>query len=814
MGSDADKATNVSLDDSPSKPSFFSRLTSPLRSRTRNLADFHVRLQEPHRQYSAGDHVRGHIILSVVKPIRITHLTVALHGFVRVYKHAGAGAQLSNINPAIISHEKNRNVRYFGNGVASLFQDEQVLCGEGRLKPTRFEFEFDLIFPSKGLPSSIDFERGTISYMVTATLTRPTSIAATSSCETKVALVEKVDIGLLGPPHERKVCMQTLRRRPKKKKKLAPPVASTAKQGPLSIETQEPASDLDSTRVNENSTGSSVSLAEVTTTAGPGGSHLPRSPLRSDLTTGDLQSEISGDSAISNNSGSNSVRAAGASAESVAASKLSGGDGREITATVELLKGGCLPGDILPVKIRIEHNRRMKSMHGIIVTLYRQGRVDYSPPISLFTTDLSKEEAKRLEREDYYPRSRTGLGGLSLSSAGSCSVFRKDLSQAVAPLIIDPATLSANITTSVRVPEDVFPSIRNVPGGLISFKYHVEVVLDLGGKLAGQSTGSSQQPSRLASLGVPGGNPAAAVGSYDLKRLANWNGTIVDTDHLRREKGVISVSFEVVVGTMDSSRTRGKSVVRPTLTVHAPPNEAGDAENGEPDYTWHNEYDENNYSGDYVSGQLEPSPQNYLPPGASPQTSYYDFQDRESHAPVYIPPPELPRDSELSEKERVRQAEQRLLPSQPPSAPLPPQQPSDSEAGPSQPSAPGDLSAPADNVDDSDAQALLPTPENEGPSAPTLGDLTPTGHSTSHADDKQELERRRLLQEASAPPDVPEDYESSGPSAPPLGQSQGLEPTAPVFNDNHDYEARDPYHDIAGPSQRHTGSEPLPKYER
>lgn len=156
MGSDADKAPNVSLDDSPSKPSLFSRLTSPLRSRTRNLADFHVRLQEPHRQYSAGDHVRGHVILSVVKPVRITHLTVALHGFVRVYKHAGAGAQLSNINPAVISHEKNRNVRYYGNGLASLFQDEQVLCGEGRLKPTRFEFEFDLIFPSKGLPSSID----------------------------------------------------------------------------------------------------------------------------------------------------------------------------------------------------------------------------------------------------------------------------------------------------------------------------------------------------------------------------------------------------------------------------------------------------------------------------------------------------------------------------------------------------------------------------------------------------------------------------------------------------------------------------------
>ncbi|OTB11600.1 hypothetical protein K445DRAFT_36090, partial [Daldinia sp. EC12] len=798
-------------DDQPSRPSLFSRLTSPLRSRTRNLADFHVRLQEPHRQYSAGDHVKGHVILSVVKPIRITHLTVALHGYVRVYKHAGAAAQLSPVNPAVISHERSKSVRYCGNGLASLFQDEQVLCGEGRLKPTRFEFEFDLIFPSKGLPSSID--RGTISYMVTATLTRPTSIAATSSCETKVALIEKVDIGVLAPPRERRVCMQTLRRRPKKKKKQVPAVASTANRGSMSTETQEPASDLDSTRVNENSNGSSVSLGEVTTSVGPPGNHLPRSPLRTDLIPHDLQSEISGDSAVSNNSGSNSARGADASAESVAASRLSGGDEREITATVELLKGGCLPGDILPVKIKVEHNRRMKSMHGVIVTLYRQGRVDYSPPLSLFTAELSKEDAKRLKHEEYYPRSRTGLGGLSLSSAGSCSVFRKDLSQAVAPLIIDPVTLTANITTSVRVPEDVFPSIKNVPGGLISFRYHVEVVLDLGGKLAGQSTGSSQQANRIGSLGVPGGNPASTVGSFDLKRLANWNGTIVDTDHLRREKGVISVSFEVIVGTMDSSRLRGKSVVRPSLTIQPPPSEDINAENDELNYTWQHDYNNgNNYSGDFTPAQLEPSPQNYFPPGASPQTSYYDFQDGESHAPVYIPPPEVPRQSELSEKERIRQAEQRLLPSQPPV------QPEESEAGPSQPSAPIEESVHQINGNHNSNSHASPTEREEevgGPSAPTLADLTSTGPPcSSNVDDKQELERRRLLQEASAPPEVPEDYEGAEPSAPALDPPRTQEPSAPVLNDDHDYGSLDPYHDIAGPSGRAVGSEPLPRYER
>ncbi|KAK7752431.1 ph-response sensor protein [Diatrype stigma] len=157
MGSDLDKIAKLSPDDQPPKPSFLSRLASPLRSRTRNLADFHIRLKEPHRTYSAGDHVKGHVVLSIIKPTRITHLTIALHGYVRAFKNAGAAAQLGPVNPAIASSgDGGHSFRYHGNGHASLFQDEQVLCGDGRLKPMRYEFEFDLIFPIKGLPSSID----------------------------------------------------------------------------------------------------------------------------------------------------------------------------------------------------------------------------------------------------------------------------------------------------------------------------------------------------------------------------------------------------------------------------------------------------------------------------------------------------------------------------------------------------------------------------------------------------------------------------------------------------------------------------------
>ncbi|KAH8163536.1 hypothetical protein CIB48_g4708 [Xylaria polymorpha] len=740
----------------PPKTSFFSRLTAPIRSRSRNLADFHIRLKEPHRHYSAGDHVHGFVILSVVKPIRVTHLTVTLHGYVRAFKSSSAAAQLAPVNPAIISHG-GRNGRYHGNGHASLFQDEIVLCGEGRLEASRWEFEFDLQFPDLELPSSIDFERGTIGYFVTATLTRPTAIAPTSSCEARVSLVEKVDVGLIVPPRERKVFLQTMKRRVKKGKSVAAVVSSATKGHPAWVELAEPSSDRESTRATESPNDSTMNLGNPT----PAGvDDLPRNPVPADV-----QSEISGESVPSNQSVAYSVRGADVSGESNAGSKHSGHDEREITATVELLKGGCLPGDLIPVRIRVEHNRYMKSLHGIIVTLYRQGRVDYAPPISSFT-GLSEEDAKRLERDEYYPRSKTGLGGLSLSSAG---MYR---------------------------------------GGLITFKYHIEVIVDLAGKLAGPSSGAtqSQPPNRM----VSSASVRTAYG-IDMNLMTNWNGAIVDTDHIRRQKGVISVSFEVVVGTTDSSRSRGKAAVRPSPLTQAPSQVEPSNEQEAYDYGWQNgENGDADGQEEYNSSGFQLQPR-YYSPVTSPQTAHYDFQPHETQVPIYVPPPEVADEGNLTDKERARRAEHRLLPSQPP-----PQCP-EAEAGPSQPSVQDRTPYPA--ARNSSCSGLGPRPDDEAgePSAPTLGDLgaSSSEHPTS---DKQELERQRLLAEASAPPDIPDDYEGGESSAPNLNRTalprRSHEPSAPILDEDNGHDTGDPYGNMIGASSTMNTLEPLPKYER
>jgi len=446
------------------------------------------------------------------------------------------------------------------------------------------------------------------------------------------------------------------------------------------------------------------------------------------------------------------------------------------------------------------------------VTLYRHGRID-SAPVLPDLRELTKEEAKRLEKEEVYPKSKTGLGGLSLSSAGSCSVFRKDLSQSFTPLIIDPVTLTASVTTSVRVPEDVFPTIKGIPGEMITFKYNIEVIVDLGGKLANQIQTSKPAGTRVATATTPllVGNPYEASAAT----LASWSTSIIDTDRLRREKGVISVVFELLVGTLDTSRLRGKSQVKLTPSIRSQPV----YEKGvHPQRVEEDEYMFDGYPHDY--GPLPPLQAEQYP-------EWEPVPSAPISAPFYVPPPEVPNESALTEKDRIRRAEQRLLPSQPPSVPI---------AGPS--------NAPVipmeENIYDADDQplprrdGLLPLAElanqYESPSAPTLEDLTKGSHAPP-TEDKQELERRRLLAEASAP-EFPEDYDNggagssssaaAGPSAPPGASVAVFEPSAPVLVEEESYGPDFSYASVAGPSGSAPGfaaeprveQEPLPRYER
>lgn len=137
---------------------FLARLSSPFAPSSRTVIEFTVQADDPHRRYSPGDTVTGSVILKLAKATRITHIAVCLHGYVQVYRTPGAppAEGFRSHNSLVGQGKANKRGAYFGNGFASLFEQEKVLCGDGRLEEGNYKFEYNVKFPDQTLPSSID----------------------------------------------------------------------------------------------------------------------------------------------------------------------------------------------------------------------------------------------------------------------------------------------------------------------------------------------------------------------------------------------------------------------------------------------------------------------------------------------------------------------------------------------------------------------------------------------------------------------------------------------------------------------------------
>ncbi|RKF72734.1 pH-response regulator protein palF/RIM8 [Golovinomyces cichoracearum] len=779
-------------------------LLTPLRTRSFNLTEFHIRPDEPHRQYSPGDTVKGTVVITSLKPIRITHLTVCLHGFVRVFKSPNCSNE-PFVDPGLTTSHDVRKSQYFGNRHASIFKDEVTLCGEGHLDAGIYEFKFELILPSKGLPTSIDFERGTISYLITATITRPTSINATSSCDRKISLVEKVDIGPMLPPKPRVITLtsikrKTLRKRSGRKRKEDEPL------GELKIKS-ESASATSCNRPDD-----SESLY------GSPDRQIEYQIRHENLDFNENQSVASGKNSFTSTEGSCTDGSLKISASGSTKSQVNHCikkqilKNQSITAKIELQRSGCLPGDTLPIKISIKHRKAIRSMHGVIITLFRQGKIETTPSQSFFPLQNDKEAAK-LKHEEYYPKSMTGLGGLSLTSAGSSSIYRKDLAQTFAPIVVDPKTFSAVINASIRVPEHVFPTIRGVPGQMIIFTYHVEVVLDLGGRLAGQQ----RYVPLFRSVILPSSsNYVNTTGRPDHNSniLGAWGGNIIGTEAIRREKNVVACSFEITVGSEDSARnSRRKEENKAQLPEDFPAEEArnvlpilqtGSRNEDVPLNSGLEDADHKQSNGDYSSSFHDFASQYFDSYTCDSENNAGSCQDSclpPTHYSISAPPPEIFADSALSDKERSKRAEERLLPSCPPIDIM------DTSSSIHLPTLPSCVT----ENDFHNTEIITPTaiPINlksmGNPSTPTFNRNDSTTLSNQN-DDKQELERQRLMAEASAPLAESTDHASEN-------IFRSMQPTAPVLNEENEYASYCPYSNISAPLTIET-SESLPRYEK
>lgn len=638
--------------------------------------------------------------------------------------------------------------------------------------------------------------------MLTATMTRPTTISPVTICDRKIYLIEDIDIAPLHEPKPRVISLEPKAGRPRARstKKRSEPVDAASKP-------------------SESPDTSDQGRSRVSELSGSGDGEEPSSPAPSDVsfetqmsrTTGSMEESAQ----VSIKTGESGVRAG----------KLSGPlPKKSITASIELLKAGFLRGDSIPLKINVNHTKYVKSLHGIIVTLYRRATVDLHPALPVIGKDGKPAD-------DYMPRSKTGLGGLSLSSSGSSHTYRKDLAQSFAPLIIDPRTLTAEIKVSVRVPDEAFPTISSVPGAMVSFKYFVEVVVDLQGKLAGlgrylPNSGMLSMPSGYGENAGGVGRPDDASGTI----LAAWGSNFLDTSQIRRDKSVVACLFEVIVGTKDSDRKKNKGKARVENPAPEPVNESPSYENGE-------EYDPNYDYGMYPPDHAIQHQDHYYGAAYS-----YDQYGEAPPQPLAFPLPTSleAEEANLPEKERLRRAEARLLPSVPPTEGLAESSTSAAFHGPSapmileeergllqqSPTSPPPLSPYSPTTQEFDVHPAAPSAPPmdaflhtlNSPAAPAPAYERQASSTERQIEagpalraDKEDARRHRLEMERSAPPEAtPEESEPSqpGPSQPPASAPMSVPsvPSAPSAP------SAPPIEEVIGDGPSRQSS--LPRYER
>jgi len=476
-----------------------------------------------------------------------------------------------------------------------------------------------------------------------------------------------------------------------------------------------------------------------------------------------------------------------------------------IAATTEIMRHGALPGEQIAVRVKVEHSKPVRGI--IVATLYRQGRIDALPPLPI----ASKSKDKKPEYEDVYPKSRTGLGGLYFTNTTPHMAFRMDLTQTSTMMIINPQTKTADVKFSIKVPVDAFPTTDNIPGGMISFTYHIEVVIDLTGKL-----GESRLLPSLTTNG-PSFSKSAVVGN---QLTHEWASNILDTAPLRRTKNVAAFELPLIIGTEDSGRARrsqeAQSALQDRQTYYSKDNSQMQGPDGF-DHRWHhNGHDVNGQYSDYY-GYNAYNDCWYDEDGNPVYDSWYDHDQyhdyppsinghhpRPRHGQYRVPPPE--GEEHLDEKSRLRRQEELLLPSQPPDAGEPssraqavaPSAPTfDDEAGrpPGGPrqSVPITIS----RASARSGETIVPDPLTPPPSLPE------NERFPGPTEDKQELERRRLLARASAPPTDSDGHGESGPSS--AGHGAAEVPSAPIIDEEEEYMAQ---------FLRSEANESLPKYQR
>lgn len=463
-----------------------------------SVEDFYILLDDPHKSWLPGEEISGQVILISRKNLANIAIVFSLTGCVKI--NALHHSKLRAMKHVLFNH----NIKIYGPDpelAPTSLEDfaNGLYKGEHR-------FPFIVKLPNKRVFTSLDFEKGSIVYVLKTSLRsadapnllettllghspgpsasdilgRAKALSKlhspTFTSEKIINLVNPIDVAELLPSKPKRLIIKD----PRRKKKLLRVQSSTSTINTFSTYSSNN-SDADS--INTSHTG------VASTTPANTGCLL-------------LNSHVS----------------PGHASSTGISSPLLDNRPQHIRVSMDIGQRGFLRGELIPIKLTINHLKQIQDSRGIIVTLVRVCRLDYGPD-------------------------------------GFYESFRKDLQQLVIPLFVDPNTFSLEINTSLRVPPDAFPTILGCP--MVSFQYFIEVMLNLSGKSLSLEGPSEQPKSNLAphddmlstgQVSTPGASPATNYNFHTYATAPNRS-EFINTDKFKRLKKFLQITSEVVIGT-------------------------------------------------------------------------------------------------------------------------------------------------------------------------------------------------------------------------------------------------------------------------
>ncbi|KAH3688790.1 hypothetical protein WICPIJ_000234 [Wickerhamomyces pijperi] len=501
------------------------------------INDFYIELQEPHKLWKPSEVLKGEIVLELKKNVTDINITLTLKGSIKIKPSTPATA--------------TRNKPYTLFDYTIVIYGEEVLSEIGNVLRDNDEplnglskgihrFPFEMKLPRKNIYTSISFEKGSIGYALKASINHnsvsssPNSFASTSSSSPKTldqasksnissASSASLVSSLITSKHSIQYCEKNLN--------ILVPI-NVAK-------IPKPQTKVASLRASDKKLMKTMSST---------------STINSSITQFSSNSQNSEDSSSSNHSQSNQKQRQQQQQlqpTSIASPSLpdSSAAVTSIRLSVDLPESGYLRGEIIPVKIKLNHYKPIHSPNGVIVTLTRVCRVDNGP-------------------------------GTPIQS------FRKDLSQRITPLFIDPVTLTAEVSTSLKVPSDAFPTI--IGSTIVTFQYYIEVLANISSRSvlnnssvnAGYKAATKEKLKPQNLLFDLDNEPQQLHNGYDIGTAhGNSDGAhnsdplpIINVDKLKRAKHFLGLNTEVIVGTERTIKKSSSSSVAAAAASKTRPN--------------------------------------------------------------------------------------------------------------------------------------------------------------------------------------------------------------------------------------------------